>query len=119
MPLSVQYLCTQNKAVCPGRDLNPHAIEIARDFKSLVSTDSTTWAGRVLGIPSESWAGVEPAHVGFANRCVNHFATRTRKSMTLLAATVALFLASDKAFYCVMNASFSAPEYVIKNERFR
>ena len=28
--------------LCRGRDLNPHATRGARDFKSLVSTDSTT-----------------------------------------------------------------------------
>ena len=66
---------------CPGRELNPHAIIIARDFKSLVSTDSTTWAGMDTWQASESWAGVEPAHVGFANRSVNHFATRTGKRL--------------------------------------
>lgn len=35
--------------LCPGRELNPHAILLAKDFKSFVSTDFTTWAGDMGG----------------------------------------------------------------------
>lgn len=38
---------------------------------------SCTQQGLCITSFLESWAGVEPAHVGFANRSVNHFATRT------------------------------------------
>lgn len=42
----------------------------------------------------ESWVGFEPTRVGFANRSVNHFATRTG----FVRRTVAFFRRRDKTF---------------------
>lgn len=84
-------------ALCPGRDLNPHAC--ALNFKSSVYTNSTTRAydsyegavcvcgqngETVLTSPFpyafpyvfvEAQAGIEPANSGFADRRVSHFTT--------------------------------------------
>ena len=54
---------TRNQHV-PGDGLEPSRIIHPRDFKSLVSTNSTTRASNYV----EASAGFEPANNGFANR---------------------------------------------------
>ena len=44
----------------PGAGLEPARDIIARDFKSLVSTNSTTRAGYYVGVKLEAGPGVEP-----------------------------------------------------------
>ncbi len=62
---------TRNQHV-PGDGLEPSRIIHPRDFKSLVSTNSTTRAKKNLPIIAErrleASAGFEPANNGFANR---------------------------------------------------
>ena len=67
------------KSGVPGDGLEPSRIIHPRDFKSLVSTNSTTRATKLI----EASAGFEPANDGFANRSLKPLVYDAIKPNTL------------------------------------
>ena len=69
----------------PGRDLNPHGHYCPKDFKSFVSTNSTTWAFNFRGYHPDSY---RDHHLGIQFK-------RTKKGLKLVSRSNPFYGAGD------------------------